>query len=278
MRDTANLYAVSRTLRSAAVDCLAQNPHRRLFLQGGEYLRAGELVSAAAAQYDLTGEEYCEQMRRDAYWGGGPEIVALCNVLRRPIHVYELCSAAEVHPDEVGEPEGGNGGSDGKTQQQQQRKLRGSAGSVITTSETFRLRRMACFGSPRYDRREPLHILSADSRFPDIQPGKHQNTGNHFLAMFPDPHGEVASFVPKPARARVRGGGTGSEGDRLGWIGSSRRRPRDEKSGDGKRNQKSHKSKKRKRGKGDSDCEDEQDSLLEKCAKGMGRFLDWVDR
>ena len=112
MRDTANLYALSRTLRSAAVDCLAQNPHRRLFLQGGEYLRAGELVSAAAAQYDLTGEEYCEQMRRDAYWGGGPEIVALCNVLRRPIHVYELCSAAEVHPDEVGEPEGGDGGGE----------------------------------------------------------------------------------------------------------------------------------------------------------------------
>lgn len=269
MRDTSNLYAVSRMLRSAAVDCLAQNPHRRLFLQGGEYLRAGELVSAAAAQYDLTGEEYCVQMRRDAYWGGGPEIVALCNVLRRPIHVYELCSAAEVHPDEVGEQEGG-GGSDGKAQQQ----LRGSANSIITTSETFRLRRMACFGSPRYDRREPLHILSADSRFPDIQPGKHQSTGNHFLAMFPDPHGEVASFVPKPARARVRGGGTGSGGDRLGWVGS-RRRPRDEESGNGKRNKSSHKCKKRRRGKGDSDCEDEH-SLLEKCAKGMGRFLDWV--
>ena len=134
----------------------------------------------------------------------------------------------------------------------------------------------ACFGSPRYDRREPLHILSADSRFPDIQPGKHQSTGNHFLAMFPDPHGEVASFVRKPARARVRGGGTGTGdgGDRLGWVGS-RRRPREEGSENGKKNKSSHKSKKRRRGKGDPDCEDEP-SLLEKCAKGMGRFLDWV--
>ena len=275
MRDTSDLYAVSRMLRSAAVDFLAQNPHRRLFLQGGEYLRAGELVSAAAAQYDLTGEEYCEQMRRDSYWGGGPEIVALCNVLRRPIHVYELCSAAEVHPDEAEEQEGGGGGGGKKPQQ-----LRGSSSSVITTSETFRLRRMACFGSPRYDRREPLHILSADSRFPDIQPGKHESTGNHFLAMFPDPHGEVASFVPKPARARVRGGGTGSgsggggDNGRFGW-GGSKRWPRDENTGEPS----SHKSKKRRRGKGGSGDEDDDDdgaSLWEKCAKGMGRFLDWV--
>lgn len=277
MRDTSNLYAMSRMLRSEAVDCLAQNPHRRLFLQGGEYLRAGELVSAAAAQYDLTGEEYCEQMRRDSYWGGGPEIVALCNVLRRPIHVYELCSAAEVHPDEVGgqESDGGSGsGSDGKPQQQQ--KLRGSANSVITTSETFRIRRMACFGSPRYDRREPLHILSADSRFPDIQPGKQKRTGNHFLAMFPDPHGEVASFVPKPARARVRGGGTGSGdgGDRLGWVGC-RRRPREEDSEIGKRSKSSKKSNRRRRGKGDPDDEEDGASLWEKCASRMSRLLEW---
>eukprot|EP00968_Pinguiococcus_pyrenoidosus_P007673 scaffold520_cov224-Pinguiococcus_pyrenoidosus.AAC.8 len=30
---------------------------------------------------------------RDGKWGGGPEIVALSNALRRPIHVYELLSA-----------------------------------------------------------------------------------------------------------------------------------------------------------------------------------------
>lgn len=91
--------------------------------------------------------------------GGGPEIVALCNVLRRPIHVYEL----HAH------------------------------------KKQFKLRRMACFGSPKFDRREALHILSADSRFPDVSPGKQLDSGNHFLAVFP---------LPRSAqrKARVRGG------------------------------------------------------------------------
>jgi hypothetical protein len=52
-------------------------------------------------------------------------------------------------------------------------------------STQFTLRRMACFGSPKFDRREPLHILSADSRFPDIEPRKIRKVGNHFLALFP---------------------------------------------------------------------------------------------
>ena len=85
-------------------------------------------------------------MRQDSYWGGGPEIVALCNVLERPIHVYELC----------------------------------------VNNNRFVLRRMACFGSPKFDRRQALHILSADSRFPDLEPGKQLAAGNHFLAMFPE--------------------------------------------------------------------------------------------
>ena len=44
---------------------------------------------------------------------------------------------------------------------------------------------MACFGSPKFDRREPLHILSADSRFPDVEPRRIRKVGNHFLALFP---------------------------------------------------------------------------------------------
>jgi hypothetical protein len=46
---------------------------------------------------------------------------------------------------------------------------------------------MACFGSPKFDRQQALHILSADSRFPDLTPGKQLAAGNHFLAMFPEP-------------------------------------------------------------------------------------------
>lgn len=144
MKDTSELQEQSKELRQRAVEGL-EGRNKLLFLQGHEYLRAKELVEAAASQYGLTGERYCQLMRQESYWGGGPEIVALCNVLRRPIHVYELTS----HQKE------------------------------------FRLRRMACFGSPKFDRREPLHILSADSRFPDVTPGQQASSGNHFLAIFP---------------------------------------------------------------------------------------------
>lgn len=84
------LRCKSLELRNAAVDVLhnASNKGRRkLFLQGDEYLEARELLAAAAAQFELEGEEYCELMRKESYWGGGPEIVALCNYLQRPIHM-----------------------------------------------------------------------------------------------------------------------------------------------------------------------------------------------
>jgi hypothetical protein len=56
------LYEQSKLLRSRAVKCLRQS-RRRLFLQGRESLKAYELVQAAAQQYGLTPEEYCEAMR-----------------------------------------------------------------------------------------------------------------------------------------------------------------------------------------------------------------------
>jgi hypothetical protein len=154
------LQITSTSLRERAVDFLSSNPRRMLFLQGKEFLRAKDLVEAAASQYSVSGQEYCDTMRQNSYWGGGPEIVALCNLLQRPIHVYELTSQ----------------------------------------DRQFWLRRMACFGSPKFDRREALHILSADSRFPDVQPGKHLEIGNHFLAIFP-------LSIPRMKRRAIRGGG-----------------------------------------------------------------------
>lgn len=159
LRDSNNLrwlYENSASLRERAVDCLEQK-RKLLFLQGHEYLKAKDLVEAAASQYGISGSEYCQLMRQDSYWGGGPEIVALCNVLQRPIHVYEL----------------------------------------FVKNKRFVLRRMACFGSPKFDRNQALHILSADSRFPDLAPGKQLASGNHFLAMFP---------VEKQKKQRIRGG------------------------------------------------------------------------
>jgi len=174
------LYVHSQTLRQQAVDCLRQ-PHKRLFLQGRETLKSGELVQAAAQQYGLTSEEYCQAMEQDCVWGGGPEIVALSNLLQRPIHVYEL--ATSPHPS-----------------QSSKTSPSSSSSSSSSGGNTFVLRRMACFGSPRFDRREALHILSADSRFPDLVPGEQLSAGNHFLAVFP----------LRPGR-RLRGGGDGDD-------------------------------------------------------------------
>ncbi len=158
------LYHHSAKLREQAVECLEQT-RKLLFLQGHEFLRAQDLVQAAASQYGISGEEYCRLMRQDSYWGGGPEIVALCNVLQRPIHVYELAS----------------------------------------DRNRFVLRRMACFGSPKFDKRPALHILSADSRFPDLQPGRQLPSGNHFLAIFPTVVSEKTKKTKK--RTKLRGGG-----------------------------------------------------------------------
>jgi len=168
LRDPSNLlwlYQNSAKLRQQAVDCLEQ-PRKLLFLQGHEYLKAQDLVHAAASQYGITSEEYCRLMRQDSYWGGGPEIVALCNVLQRPIHVYELANERN----------------------------------------RFVLRRMACFGSPKFDKRPALHILSADSRFPDLTPGRQLPSGNHFLSLFPSAVEESKKKKSKKKRAKLRGG------------------------------------------------------------------------
>lgn len=153
MRNTTHLRRTSAFLREQAVEFLQKHPRRLLFLQGKESWPARELLEAAASQFNISGDEYCHLMKQDAYWGGGPEIVALSNFLCRPIHVYKLACEEPSSQN----AEGGK----------------------------FVLQRMACFGSPKFDRKEPLHILSADSRFPDISPGKQLLIGNHFLALFP---------------------------------------------------------------------------------------------
>eukprot|EP00560_Eucampia_antarctica_P002539 CAMPEP_0197840812 /NCGR_PEP_ID=MMETSP1437-20131217/45823_1 /TAXON_ID=49252 ORGANISM="Eucampia antarctica, Strain CCMP1452" /NCGR_SAMPLE_ID=MMETSP1437 /ASSEMBLY_ACC=CAM_ASM_001096 /LENGTH=337 /DNA_ID=CAMNT_0043450477 /DNA_START=270 /DNA_END=1283 /DNA_ORIENTATION=- len=185
VQDLKDLQAYSSMLRKLAVRTL-ENGNKKLFLQGKEYLLARDLVEAAAAQYDMTGEQYCQLMKRDCYWGGGPEIVALCNVLQRPIHVYELV--------------------------------------LSTHNQThFCLRRMACFGSPKFDSKgEPLCILSADSRFPDVTPGRQLASGNHFLALFPyqqrqEEDQERQSRLQKKKKKRKKHAGGVRGGDLQNW-------------------------------------------------------------
>jgi hypothetical protein len=211
------LYKQSAHLRQLAVDCLEQK-RKLLFLQGNEYLKAKELVEAAASQYGISGTEYCALMRQESYWGGGPEIVALCNVLQRPIHVYELhvMTDKELKKHTGGGRRGNNNNNNqikqfgGDDTRPSSNTRRGDTATATTTSSSFVLRRMACFGSPKFDRYPALHILSADSRFPDVVPGKQQSPGNHFLAMFPEPvtdstHQQNPQDDEK--KQRIRGGG-----------------------------------------------------------------------
>ena len=74
----------------------------------------------------------------------------LSNVLRIPIHIYEL----------------------------------GNAGLF---RKYFRLRLTARIGSPLFDHNplSPICILSADGRFPQISPGQQKTPGDHFLSLFP---------------------------------------------------------------------------------------------
>jgi hypothetical protein len=99
-------------------------------------------------KYNQTFQEYVDNMRTNASaWGGGPEIIAISNFLQCPIHIYELCAA-----------EG---------------------------SREFKLQPKALFGSPFFDQRSPMYILSADGRFPNLFPGTQKPDGDHFLALYP---------------------------------------------------------------------------------------------
>ena len=191
------LYHSDR-MRQMAVTCFEEEKERVLFVQGDEKVTCAELLEALSEQYGKP-EEYCSKMRKASEWGGGPEIVVLANLLRRPIHVYELHDgrnsdgsgsedfkesdlrrAYERIAPRIGVPDfcrvrrGGGSSSVSETR------------SVVAAASGWKLRRIACFGSPRFDRcNTALHILSADSRFPDLKPGDQLPNGNHFLACFP---------------------------------------------------------------------------------------------
>jgi len=196
----------SNYLRQLAVDVFEQESKRVLWLQGPERMTAAELLEAVAEQYSVAPEQYCRQMRKHREWGGGPEIVVLANVLKRPIHVYELHAVCEeLEPPSDSGPDSGLQGVLPAVRAFNPRPA-GQAKMV------WKLRRIACFGSPKFDRcHEALHILSADSRFPDLRPGDHLPNGNHFLALFPCD--ETKKDEPHPAlrKGQTRGGATPRE-------------------------------------------------------------------
>lgn len=148
--DFAEVRQQATTLRHETTKYLRRRMNGELYLTGKDSIATKDLLNRLATNYGLTPQEYCDAMDTDGVWGGGPEIVALCNLLKRPIHLYQL----------------------------------------VAVEKKFCLRRWCCFGSPKYDSRNgAIHILSADSRFPDLRPGRQRKKGNHFLAVFPQRRG-----------------------------------------------------------------------------------------
>ena len=143
-----NMEMISAHLRELAVKVLSSE-NTSFHMEKGEYVNSSELLAMTAEHYKTTAEKYCREMLKRTTWGGGPEIVALCNYMKRPIHVYELC---------IGSNKG---------------------------EKKFKLKICARFGSPAYKKKSPLYILCADGRFPNVKPGQQKPLGDHFLALFP---------------------------------------------------------------------------------------------
>lgn len=138
---------LSNNLRKKSVEIL-RSPDIRLFMGEGHEILSSELLKMTADNYNTSGDKYLREMLIPTTWGGGPEIVALSNHFKTPIHVYELYSD-------------------------------------FFNRRKFQLKILEKFDSPFYDSKPPLQILCADGRFPYVKPGKQKEIGDHFLALYP---------------------------------------------------------------------------------------------
>ena len=126
-----NMFSLSRKLRQLAVDVL-QQPNRTLIIENSEPMESTELLEMIAKKYDMEPSEYCTWILDPRTWGGGPEIVALSNHFKCPIHIYELSTERR---------------------------------SVLPfAKQCFSLEIKAKFGSNTFDDKTPLHILCCDGR------------------------------------------------------------------------------------------------------------------
>lgn len=141
---------LSNRLRELSIQLLSDKK-ATLYIENDTVLPAEEIVETTARHYGLTASDYLELMRDPRSWGGGPEIVALSNYLKRPIHIYEICHKSFLY----------------------------------FFRRRFELRSYAKFGSPTFDDRDPIRILCADGRFPNITPGFQVSPGDHFSPLFP---------------------------------------------------------------------------------------------
>jgi hypothetical protein len=139
---------LSNKLREQAVSVLKSNI--TLHIEDGESVQSSDLLDVVGDYHNMSVDDYCRDMLNPTTWGGGPEIVALSNHFKCPIHIYNLCTVRSFF-----------------------------------FRKSFQLELSAKFGSPKFDSKAPIHLLCADGRFPDIRPGQQKEVGDHFLALFP---------------------------------------------------------------------------------------------
>jgi len=220
---------ISNRIRKLAVEVL-QRDNETLVMDNQETISSSQLLSIVAQHYNTTTAEYCRGMAQPGTWGGGPEIVAVCNHLRRPIHVYELAGIEAERqggaPSASGRGRGWgwgwrwrwgwNNGDDRGTQEASDDAAAAAAAATPPPLGAHCFKLCAKFGSPAFDAKAPLHLLCADGRFPEVAPRQAKKVGDHFLALFPcDRGGQLAAWGLADARGSDEGG---KEGGKEGWL------------------------------------------------------------
>lgn len=88
------LRAIANETREVVAQVLSAK-EGNLHVEGRRLVKASDLLKSAAKQEGIDKEMYIELLRNGTLQGGGPEITALSNILRRPISVYELSNGEQ---------------------------------------------------------------------------------------------------------------------------------------------------------------------------------------
>lgn len=166
---------ISLMLRKISVHVLMQE-NMTLTMADSENITTTALLTLASDSYNMSQKAYLTTMSHPRTWGGGPEIVALSNYLKRPICVYQLCVS-----------------------------------SLFGRYSSFEFKLAGRFGAESQGCKSPLYILCADGRFPNVEPGQHKEIGDHFLALFPFCSSDSGRHLRQASHAEARGGMQGRD-------------------------------------------------------------------
>lgn len=146
------LRNLSHKLRHLAVSILKGN--QTLVVESGESVDSCGLLEMVADHYNMTADQYCEQMAHPRTWGGGPEIVALSNHFRCPIHVYQLGVSCGLFQKTAFcfEPCAKFG------------RYATDAVLICSSYRCHSLHHLPMRYSPRFDDKSPIYLLCADGR------------------------------------------------------------------------------------------------------------------